>query len=480
MVLSRVAFASVALTALLAAAPACSSGDAPAGQSSSAASSGGGGEGGSGGAATTTAATGTGGSGTGGGPPASMFCAPDTVDTTAQGPSAFTVRTAHYQLYAEAPKAGAEEMARMLEAAYPAFQAYFSATPPLAGSERLSVKLFADEPSWAAGLMADGVMVPAEAGGYYAPSTKTAYLYVQGNPYYTHVLLLHEATHQFHFLARVKGQNLPFWYVEGVAESLGRHDWDGHCVALGVVPLLSWEDIPAAALPEVTAPGFDLGSIVEGSVVPSRAVAWSIYELLDHGDGGAHRAAFKAYRDAVDAGLPSPSFTTLVGDPKALSPQLAADVATAQEPMHPVFTEWTHLGQHAAFGDSLIYFSFAVTRKSPAHFEARYDVPTAPTWSAGVMLGYQDSKNYLALVLSQDGKLSLFTSTGGNLIFSDAGAAPPSLGGGAGLLAVDYGPGASVTVTINGKTASHPVTLPFMGGIAVNDSRVVFHDVTWK
>jgi hypothetical protein len=163
MVLSRVAFASVALTALLAAAPACSSGDAPAGQSSSAASSGGGGEGGSGGAATTTAATGTGGSGTGGGPPASMFCAPDTVDTTAQGPSAFTVRTAHYQLYAEAPKAGAEEMARMLEAAYPAFQAYFSATPPLAGSERLSVKLFADEPSWAAGLMADGVMVPAEA-----------------------------------------------------------------------------------------------------------------------------------------------------------------------------------------------------------------------------------------------------------------------------------------------------------------------------
>jgi hypothetical protein len=494
MVSSRVVHAFLALTSLLAAVPACSSGDEPASQSSSTTStdsvSGTGGTGGTGGADGTGGAGGAGGAGgtgststgtgTGGGPPTSMYCAPDTVDTTPQGASAFTVRTAHYQLYAEASKDDAEEMARMLEAAYPAFEAYFAATPPLAANERLAVKFFADEPSWAAGLMADGIMVPSEAGGYYAPSTKTAYLYKQGNPYYTHVLLLHEATHQFHLLARTKGQKLPFWYVEGVAESLGRHDWDGHCVALGVVPLLSWEDIPADALPEVTSAGFDLASIVDGSATASRAVSWSIYEFLDHGKGGAHHEAFKAYRDAVDANQPNPSFATLVGDPAALSPPLALHLVTAQEPMQPIYTEWTHTGQHATFGDSLLYFSFAVTKSSPAHFEARYDVPSTPSWSAGVMLGYQDNKNYLALVLSQNGKLQLFRSTAGSLIFSAAGTAPASLGDGTGTLAIDYGPGATVTATVNGTTSSHAVTLPLRGGIALYDSQVRFHDIAWK
>ena len=342
------------------------------------------------------------------------------------------------------------------------------------------MKFFADEPSWAAGLMADGLIVPPEAGGYYAPPTKTAYLYKQGNPYYTHVLLLHEATHQFHYLARLQGQNPPFWYVEGVAESLGRHDWDGHCVELGVVPLLSWEDIPAAALPEVTSAGFNLGSIVDGPVKPSRAVSWAIYEFLEHSAGGAHHDAFKAYRDAVDANLPNPSFATLVGDPAALTAPLALHVATAQEPMHPIFIEWTHLGQHETLGDSPMFFSFAVTRKTPTHFEARYDVPSAQTWFAGVVVGYQDENNYLTLMISQTGSLQLFGYSGGNMVSSAAGKAPASLGDGTGSIAVDFGPGASVTATVNGKTANHVVTLPLRGGVAVSGSRVLLHDIAWK
>lgn len=292
--------------------------------------------------------------------------------------------------------------------------------------------------------------------------------------------MLHEATHQFHFLARLKGQNLPFWYVEGVAETLGRHDWDGKCVALGVVPLLSWEDIPADALPEVSAAGFNLGPIVSGATVPSRAVSWSIYEFLEHGQGGIHHDAFKAYRDAVDANQANPSFAALVGDPKALSPLRAAHVATAQEPMTPVYTEWTHVGQHAAYGDSLVYFSLAVTRNEAAHFEAQYDVPTAASWSAGVVVGYQDNKNFSALMLSSGGKLSLGVSTAGNLIFNNIGTAPASMGNGTGIFAVDYGAGGMVTATVNGKATTQTIPLPTRGGIAINDSRVMFHDIAWK
>src|SRR5262245_23705168 len=76
--------------------------------------------------ASTAASTGSGtGGGTGGGAPAPTYCAPSTVEEMPAGPAAFTMRTDHYELYAELPAAEAREMARVLEAAYSAFTAYF-------------------------------------------------------------------------------------------------------------------------------------------------------------------------------------------------------------------------------------------------------------------------------------------------------------------------------------------------------------------
>src|SRR5262249_26045016 len=152
---------------------------------------------------------------------------------------------------------------------------------------------------------------------------RTAYLFEQGNPYYTHVLLLHEATHQFHELSRTKGQALPFWYTEGHAEYLGRHDWDGHCVRLGTLPILSWEDIAAHALVDSKMPGIAVAPIVSGSDQADRPASWALFRYLDP---GPHHDAFKAFRDALDADLTDSahSFAALVGDPASLSRPLSA------------------------------------------------------------------------------------------------------------------------------------------------------------
>ena len=76
-------------------------------------------------------------------------------------------------------------------------------------------------------LLAAGVQPPA-AGGYYHPSGRTAYAWRQPTIYFTRCLILHEATHQFHYLARTSNSvSLAFWYAEGLAEFLSRHYWDG-------------------------------------------------------------------------------------------------------------------------------------------------------------------------------------------------------------------------------------------------------------
>jgi hypothetical protein len=379
-------------------------------------------------------------------------------------------------------------MGRLLEASFSAFQAWFKATPPAAPG-LLPVKLYADESAWAAGLAADGIAAPAEAGGYFSPSTRTAYLFVQPNPYYTHVLLLHEATHQFHELSRTKGQGFPFWYAEGHAEYLSRHDWDGQCVRIGVIPLLSWEDIGGHALAESKSPGIDVPTVINGPSVASRPASWALFRYLDT---GAHHDGFQAFRDAFDQNLTDQahSFAALVADPASLSAPLAAWLPGAQEPMKPIFTEWVHVGlgyagghpqpPGAALAESPGAFSLAILKSPVMHFEAAYDVPSASSWSAGVVLGYEDDQNYVAVVVSPDKKLRTFTATAGKTLWNDVGTAPASSGA-TGTLAVDFGAGATATVTVNGASTKLPIgSLPAVAGLAISDSKVSFHDVAWK
>jgi hypothetical protein len=426
-----------------------------------------------------TSAAGTDGAGTGpdAGSPDAVFCARGTVEATAAGTSGFTVETAHYQLYAETARDRAVEMGRLLEAAFPAFRAWFKATPPLAGG-RLPVKLYASEASWAAGLAADGVTVPSEAGGYFSPSTRTAYLFDQPNPYYTRVLLLHEATHQFHELARTKGQGFPFWYTEGHAEYLSRHDWDDPCIRLGVIPLLSWEDVAGHALAEAQT-GIDVAAVVSGPSQASRPASWAVFRYLDTGPS---HDAFQAFRDAFDQNLTdaSHSFASLLGDPASLSAPLATWISGVQEPMQPIFTEWVHVGPRATMGDSPGSFSLAIVKRPVTHFEAAYDVPATASWSAGLVVGYQNDKSYLAVVVSPDRKLRTFTASGANVLWHDAGTAPASSGA-SGTLAVDFLAGATALVTINGAASKLSLgALPPVAGLAINDSRVEFHDIGWK
>ena len=85
----------------------------------------------------------------------------------------------HYRLEHEGNAAEAAEYSRVLEAAWPEFKRIFGAEPKLRKGERLTVRSFATFNAWAAAIRLDRGIPPADAGGYYWPLSKTAYIYRQ-------------------------------------------------------------------------------------------------------------------------------------------------------------------------------------------------------------------------------------------------------------------------------------------------------------
>lgn len=396
------------------------------------------------------------------------FCTNETPQIV-MGDGGLTVTTSHYQLYAETTPADATELSRLLEASVLGFQNWFERPIP---APPLEVKYYKDQPSWSAGLMADGITPPANAGGYYAPSTKTSYLFKQGNVYYSHVLLVHEAMHQFHFLTRLMVPQAPFWYVEGHAEYLSRHDWDGSCVSLGVMSLLSYEDLPKQGLGEGN---IDFGGVINGSIQGTRADAWAIFRELDT---SALQPKFKMFRDAFDANM-SPNFSNIVAPVSMFDTTLDAwlPTAVAQEPMTPIYAGWIHVGPHALLVDSPVYLTLAIVKAKPNHFEAKLELPQSNKWLVGVLVSYADNQNYLAVLHGNDGKVLTFTANGGQNTWNQIGTAPlPS--GNLEVFSIDHANGMA-KVTFNGAMLSVSASNPRVG-LAASDMTGRIIDIDWK
>lgn len=431
---------------------------------------GGGGEGGGGG----------GEGGDGGTSESPGHCASKTWSAVLKDEGVYSVTTDHYHLELEiGSKERAEELGRLAEAAWLAFTAYFEGSPEIETSQRLSVSLFSSRESFQEALAAIGANSP-DAGGYYAPSTRTAYLYEQPNPYYTNVLYLHEMAHQFHYLARTSNQNVPFWYAEGLAEYLSRHDWDGSCVRLGVVPMLSWEDLPSRALDSVSKSGLDTSAIISGRTKASREESWSIFAYLERGEGGAKADAFASYRALMDAGSPAdPSvFESLLGPITAFDLEVAGWLPTAQEPLSPIYREWMHVAPGTVRSLRTGLLSLARVKQSHSVFEVTA-AGKSSGGQAGVLAGFTDTENFVAYLVGDDLRISEFKNVNGNTSWEVVGPAVSPNDDGSFTWRVSH-TGLETQIDVNG--ISHRAAAGFqpVSGPAAYDSDVTFTNMKWR
>jgi hypothetical protein len=399
---------------------------------------------------------------------------------TAAGATGLAVaESEHYRLEAETSKAEAEEMTRVLEAAWGEFESFFGATPELEEGERLAVFFGATRQSFAERLRADGSSVP-KSGGYYSPKTRTAYLWRQPTTYYTRCLLIHEASHQFHYLARTKNRHLRVpWYVEGLAEYLSRHTWDGERLELGVLPVLSLKDFSAATSRRLENGNGLVASVVEGAE-GGRAYYWALVRFLVNGEDGRWRKRFLALARKYDKGGSAVSlFTRNIGDPAKVEARLAEWIEGEQEPWCQIFNEWEGIGPGRFVGRAAPAIVSACRVKAPvSRLAATLEVPAAGGWTGGLLLHHAGKEDYSTAMALEGNVIRVVRRADGKWIRLAEKPCPAEKNGRLRFLAVRDGD--RVTLTVEGEEIG-AFDLPGSHlGLAIQGCTIRYRDVAWE
>lgn len=389
------------------------------------------------------------------------------------------VETEHYRLHMEATPQEAQRAARVLEAAWPAYERHFGRAPPLKAGERLVVRFLGDRAGWERAIRADGATPPRGAGGYYWPDSRTAYIYRQPTVYFTRTLLLHEAAHQFHYLARTRNRApTADWYTEGVAEHLSWHHWDGERLRPAMVPGVTLKDYPAAALEEAAAADFDLDAIVEGRRAASRAITWALYSFLATGHDGGPLEGFETFRRKMDAGgRAGPLFRRFIGPARRIRSRLLTWLRAHQAPWAPVFNEWEQIGEGRLRGHAGVVSACRLKGESST-IAATLRVPGRARWRGGLLLHWTSAKDFTVALYDARGTIRVNRRVGDRWQRVFRGRLPRQPGAREHRLEAER-EGETVGLRVDGRPVG---TWRLPGrtlGLALENCDLRFHDVAW-
>ena len=282
------------------------------------------------------------------------------------------------------------------------------------------------------------------------------------------MLFLHELAHQWHHLGGQPDGGQAVWYSEGLPEVLSRHDWDGECLRVARLPVTSQEDFSAEALRIVDANGNDVDTWLSQDIWPGERPIWfAVTRWLMALDPEAFEDFRLAY-DADSSVTVSSYFGTLDGD------AFEAWLRGEQEPLTPVWIEWTHRSSDSlrGFAD---YSSVARVKVPADSFSATLQVPNE-SFMAGLLLGWDSAQEHTVLYVHQDGSLTLGETLGGSLTFWEAGSIPSPSGRLPMSLEWDQG---QPVVQLGDDEVRPALQHAPGGGLAIYDADVVFSEMAW-
>jgi hypothetical protein len=160
----------------------------------------------------------------------------------------------HLTLYTDLPSAAeVDELPKVFDLAFPQWCEYFHVDPQKAADWRMTGFLMKDKP-----LFVRNGLLPREYSNFqngYAIDNRL-WMNEQKHSYYRRHLLLHEGTHGFMY-SMLGGCGGP-WYMEGTAEFLGTHHWDGEKLTLRYFPKTK-EEVPGWGRIKLVARGLAAG-----------------------------------------------------------------------------------------------------------------------------------------------------------------------------------------------------------------------------
>ncbi|MFA6133743.1 MAG: hypothetical protein WC869_06975 [Phycisphaerae bacterium] len=372
------------------------------------------------------------------------------------GGSGTELRTEHYDLYVEGLDAA--EVGNMLEQLHAQLTRYFGSAP----SGRLPLALYATREKWAAALQADGQAV-LYAGGYYAPATRKAYVWVQPSAYFTRHVLLHEATHQFHWLTST-GNQFPStnWYTEGLAEYFAMHNWDGRRLQTGVIPAITLEDYPAKALWKFEAAGSDLGAMLPRA---GRPESWALVHFLVNKYPDQFRQLSAGLDQRADA---DETWKRAFGrDYASFSQEYREWIVSHSQPWQIVWIGWQQRGE--AIESESKANAMTILKQTPQALTVDIQPQTAGG-AAGLVFAYQSPTEFHLFQVIGDHKIRIMHRQGG--AWATVSESDLKRGNGDDVLKVSQ-EGGSTTLWANGEKIA---TLPTTGrvGLSVDGCRTLF------
>jgi hypothetical protein len=383
--------------------------------------------------------------------------------------------TEHYRLGTDTDAVRAAEYKLVLEACWPLFEEFFGCAPKLKKGERLNVYFLETQEGWQAKMKEDGVGVPVGAGGYYAPGTKAVYLWKQPTLYTSRQLLIHEAMHQFHYLACCNNVGpKDVWYIEGVVEHFSRHYWDGEKLTLGVIPFCSLEDYPRLALDLFSRDDFDLGAMISGERASTRPEQWALVRyLLLEGDAKTWKSLCKK----LDGGQEGRSvFKKLYGDPAKLQPKIRDWLATQREPFVWVWNEWQGQGPNAVMGWAATSYSMCRTLEPATSMAADVRIGEG-NWQGGVLAYIKDTTDYAFFMVDQAG--NWIVTRGGNAWSTMASGKVEAKAEGAYRLKAERAE-AALKLSIDGVEVGSIELPPSPMGVCLRNCTLRFANIEWR
>ena len=388
--------------------------------------------------------------------------------------AASDIVSTHYQLLSEGHASEAQEMSNVLEAAWPQFTIFFQGAPKIR-QEKLRIYFFNTRESWLGKLAEDGHQAPNDGvGGRYFHANKTCYLYRQPTRYYTRCLLLHEAAHQFHYLTRRIDEEISAsWYMEGVAEHLSLHHWDGQTLQLGALPV-SIENYPGKALNTMTSTPRPLVAMIQNGQTNRPLSAMVIRYLATK-----EPKKFPRFAKAIEkANASNRLFQRTFGDYASFSKPFLDWLKSHQEPLDIRFDARERTGQKSLFGHSNDRISLATFDEDVSLVQCRIPNRRGETGRVGFVLSYRAQEDFTVALVDQNAQLEILTRVPNSWKRVERKALAPLPGSEIRLAAKRDDTG--VSLLINDERLG-PYTLPNGSlGLVIDSCEVHFTGVSWR
>jgi hypothetical protein len=372
------------------------------------------------------------------------------------------VRTPHYDLRVEGTDG--REIGLLLEALHPQLSEHFGQAP----EERLVGEIYANRTDYVAGLAADGIGDPG-GGGYYEPRTRKFYLFVQPSEHFTRQLTIHEATHQFHYLAATDNRGASGgWYIEGLAEYFGMHVWDGQRLLTGTVPWVTLEDYPAQALERFDALGQDLAALIADRGNWARPPGWALVHFLMHTRPTEAMALFDRLNRREN---PSEAWEAVFGPAdEAWAADYRAWLIEHQQPGREIWRAFQQWGD-AIEGKSGVN-AMAVLKETPQRVAVEIE-PVEGNLRAGLVFGYRAPNDFHLFQVLEDGQVWVIRYRDNQWIFLHMGRVAAPGPSGLHKLAVEQIAGGA-RLLANGVPVME-LEVEGLVGLNVDGCKVLFH-----